>query len=280
MEDFVAYLNGEFLPLSKISLSVDNLGFTRGYGAYECFRTYKREAFHILDHLARLKNTCSQLMLPFPEEDLVSLTKELIEKNPEGEIVFRLYVTDDPENNSYHLVILCNSPSFFEKTHVMERPLTLKSTLDIRPHKEIKSTSYAIATMAVKKAKIDGFDDVLFVGEDRLVHELSRANFFAIKGEELFTPKTNFLPGITRKVILEIAEEYGFLPRVEDFTLEFFKEVDEVFASSTIRGITSIAKIDEYTFSETDKSDHLKQYFTNLAYDDNHGKKRPALSHS
>ncbi|MCH9811217.1 aminotransferase class IV [bacterium] len=280
MEDFVAYYNGEFLPQSKISLTADNLGFTRGYGAYECFRTYQREPFHLSDHLERLKHTCMQLLIPFPKEDLVAISKELIAQNLDTELVFRVYVTDNPQTNSYHLLFFCNSPQHFEKTHVLNRPLLLKATLDTRPHKDIKSTSYAIASMAIKQAKLQGYDDVLFIGKDNMVHELSRANFFAIKGNDLYTPKTNFLPGITRKTILSFANEYGFTPRIENFNLDFLTEAEEVFASSTIRGITSIAKIDDMEFDSTKKADKLQSYFKSLAYDGSHDKKHPALSHS
>lgn len=281
MEDLVAYFDGDFLPASKINLNIDNMGFTRGYGAYECFRTYKREAFCINDHINRLKHTCKQLLIPFPNEDLIHITKSLIEKNPGCELVFRVYVLDNSTNGSYHLVFLCNTPDHFDKTHVLNRDLKLQTAKDIRPHKNIKSTSYAIASIAIKKAKMNGFDDILFVGADGFVHELSRANFFAIKGNALYTPKEDFLPGITRKVIINIAKDFGFDVMETHISLEFLQEMDEVFASSTIRNITPIAQINDLLFEKREKTNMLKSFFTSLAsYDDNHDKKHLFASHS
>ena len=264
MEDFVAYFNGEFLKKSKISLNIDNLGFTRGYGAYECLRTYGRKAFRLDDHLKRLQKTCTQLLIEFPKENLYKITEDLIEQNPGSEIVFRVYVTDDVENSSYHLAILCNSPESFKKSHPSASPLRLKTVLDTRENREIKSTSYSKAMIEIKKANIDGFDDILFTDRNHHIHELSRANFFAIKGHTMYTPIKNFLPGITRLTILDIAKTFGFHVQEMEMHTSFLKDAEEVFATSTIRAITPIGKIDNMEFYKHEKTLVLKSYFSEL----------------
>lgn len=281
MEDFVAYFDGEYLPKSKIFLDVDNLGFTRGYGAYECFRTYDRKPFRIDDHLTRLKKTCDQLLIEFPKDDLYEIVQTLIDKNPGNEVVFRLYVVDNPENDSYHLTILCNSPESFTRTHITSRPLFLKTVLDTRNNRDIKSTSYSTAMVAIKKAQRLGYDDILFIEKEGNINELSRANFFAIKGNTLFTPKSNFLPGITRITIMDIAKDFGFEVVERSMDLSFLEDAEEVFGSSTIRAITPIAKIDHLEFNKHEKTDLLKSYFKSLApAEDNHGSLHLSSSHS
>jgi branched-chain amino acid aminotransferase len=281
MEDLVAYFDGEYLPKSKIFLGVDNLGFTRGYGAYECFRTYGRKPFRVQDHILRLKKTCDQLLIEFPKEDLYKITESLIDKNPGSELIFRVYVNDNPENDSYHLTFLCSSPESFSKSHPYDRPLLLKTVIDTRNNTDIKSTSYSTAMVEIKKAKRLGFDDILFTDEQGNINELSRANFFAVKGNTLFTPKSNFLPGITRLTILDIANQFGFRSEERDITLAFLEDMEEVFATSTIRAITPIGEIDHLEFNRYEKTALLKTYFMNLVpAAGNHDKMHLSSSHS
>ena len=264
MEDLVASFDGSFMKKSEIKLDIDNLGFTRGYGAYECFRTYGRKPFHLYDHIQRLERTCKSLLIPFPEEDLFQITSNLIYKNPGVDLIFRLYVIDSNFDKPYHLVVLCNTTDHFNNSNPTH-PLSIKSCLDTRSNIGVKSTNYATTLIEVKKAKALGFDDVLFIGEDNKVHELARANIFGIKNQTLITPTSFLLEGITRLTILEIAKEVDFDVKEEDLTLDSLLTMDEVFASATIRGISPIRKIDEVEFSCFEKTKILKSYFTNLS---------------
>jgi branched-chain amino acid aminotransferase len=265
MEDFIAYFNGEYLPISKVLVSVNNLGFSRGYGAYECFRTYNREPFHFNDHIQRLKNTCQKLLIPFPNIDFLNVTYSLIEKNPDKDLIFRIFVTDSETQGNCELIILCNCREYFMKTHP-DCAVKLKTVVDTRESIGIKSTTYCKAMVEIKKAKLEGFDDVLFVGEDNLLHEISRANIFAIKDQVLYTPKNNLLPGITRACVIEIAKDYGYKVKIEDIHLDFLKEAEEVFATATVRGITSVSQVNNLLFTETSQANSLQSYFKSLPY--------------
>ena len=279
MEDLVNYFNGIYQPASKILLPIDNIGFTRGYAAFECYRTYGRAAFRLKDHVKRLKNTCEKLLISFPEEDLFSITETLIEKNPGSELIFRIYVIDSIESKGYLLAVLCNTRESFAKTHP-SKPLHLKTVLDCRENKSIKSTSYSKSMVEIKKAQAAGFDDILYVGEDNYIHELSRANFFAVKGKTLYTPKHNFLPGITRLAIIEMAHDCGYKVEIEDIDLAFLSDAEEVFGTATIRGIAPIERIDTLTFTSSAAGNALLESFKNLAYNGSQKAKHLCSSHS
>ncbi len=264
MEDLVAYFDGKFIKTSQIAIPAENLGFTRGYGAYECFRTYQREPFRLDDHLERLQNTCASLLIEYPHEDLKSIVDQLIKENPEDELIFRLYVTDALDEKPYQLVILCNTPASFEKTNPLG-PLSLKTFIDKRESRGIKSTAYGYTMVSTKRAEALGFDTILLVGETGNIHELAKANFFTVKGNTLYTPKENLLFGITRKTILEIAKDYGYEVVEGNISLDSLKEMDEVFSCATIRGIVPIKKIDEMDFFSHKHAERLQTYFQNLS---------------
>ncbi len=263
MEDLVSYFDGHYLPKSKIQHGIDNTGFTRGYGVYECYRSYGRTPFRLNDHIKRLKYTCDNLYIEFPKEDFAQISKTLLEQNPDTEIIFRVYVIDHPKKDTYQLTILCDTPEFH--ANIMPKSFFLKTHIDNREN-HFKTTSYSASIIATKKAKLEGFNGILYIGDDNLVHELSRANIFAVKDNCLFTPKSHCLEGITRLTILEQAPDAGYKVYEEDFHLDFLKEVDEVFATATIRGITPIAKINDLVFNSTSHGNHLQTYFYNLSY--------------
>jgi D-alanine transaminase/branched-chain amino acid aminotransferase len=54
--------------------------------------------------------------------------------------------------------------------------------------------------------EITGAADLLY-HKDGQVSELTRSNFFIFKGDTLITPEQNILHGITRRVVLELAEK-------------------------------------------------------------------------
>lgn len=258
MEDLVAYFDGEFMPQSEIHMPIDNLGFTRGYGAYECSRTWGLKPFHLNDHIERLRYSCSQLHLKMPEVNFESIIELLMKKNPGTDLIFRIYVTDHPQYDSSILTVLCNTPEFHYAK--MATPFCLKSTLDKRPY-FFKSTNYASGLIETKKAKAEGFNGILYVGEDDSVHELARANIFAVKNMTLYTPKSYCLPGITRKEILAHASDYGYGTKELDFSLDFLKDAEEVFATATIRGVTPIAQIDQMHFNSHHHAKRLLEHF-------------------
>lgn len=281
MEDLVAYFDGSYIPKSKINLNIDNLCFTRGYGAYECFRTYNRVTFRLKDHVKRLKKTCDKLLIPFPNIDFEKITTLLLEHNKDDEIIFRVYVTDHCEKeDECHLIIVCNTQKFYLQSHPTH-PLKIKTVPDIRDNKCIKSISYGYSIVEIKKAKKQGYDDVLYVDEDNIINELSKANFFAIKGNALYTPKKNLLLGITRKTILEIAKSANFHVIEQDIPLAFLDQVEEVFLCSTIRSIVPIEKIDSKEFPLHKKTLQLKEAFMSQTCRlTGHDTKNLELSHS
>lgn len=258
MEDLVAYFDGEFMPQSEIHMPIDNLGFTRGYGAYECTRTWGLKPFHLDDHIERLRYSCSQLHLKVPEVNFESIIELLMKKNPETDLIFRIYVTDHPHYDGSILTILCNTPQFHYSN--MPSPYYLKTIIDKRPY-FFKSTNYASGLIETKKAKDEGYNGILYVGEDGGVHELARANIFAVKNMTLYTPKNFCLPGITRKEILTHADRYGYQTSEDDFSLDFLKDAEEVFATASIRAITPIAQIDQMHFDSQHHCKRLQEHF-------------------
>ena len=73
------------------------------------------------------------------------------------------------------------------------------------------------------------------------VRECSRSNIFYVKDQIVYTPKSMILAGVTRKRILQLP---GFTVEQRNFKMKELLEADEVFITSTTKGVLPIVKID------------------------------------
>lgn len=267
MEDLDSYYDGKFIKKSAIQLDIDNYGFTRGYGVYECFRSYKRVVFHLKDHINRMKKNCEKMLIDLPKINIEEIVSTLIAQNDKDDLIFRVYIIDHPSKKGSLFTILCNTEDFFDSSHP-NCSLKVKTTIDDRSFIGYKVTSYAQSMVALKKAKRAGFHEVLFVNEKGLIGELSRANVFAIKGNTLFSPKSGFLAGVTRQYTFEVAKSLGYDIECIDMDKATINQYEEFFSTATIRGIRPIIQIDDIEFKETSKTLAIKKAFMSHAYSD------------
>ncbi len=78
------YLNGEFMPIEKATISVLDRGFIFGDGVYEVIPAYSRRPFRLEEHLARLQASLDAIRLanPHPLPKWTELVVKIIAGNP------------------------------------------------------------------------------------------------------------------------------------------------------------------------------------------------------
>jgi branched-subunit amino acid aminotransferase/4-amino-4-deoxychorismate lyase len=81
---------------------------------------------------------------------------------------------------------------------------------------------------------------------DGFMAETSTANVFTVKDGELSTPsvESGILPGITRKTVLEIAEESGIPSKEKEMTVMEFSESDEAFLTNSTLELVPVVSFD------------------------------------
>ncbi len=57
MSTALAYLNGDWVPSSQLSIAVDDIGFMVGATVTERLRTFRGQVFRLQEHLARLRGS-------------------------------------------------------------------------------------------------------------------------------------------------------------------------------------------------------------------------------
>lgn len=112
----------------------------------------------------------------------------------------------------------------------------------------VKSISnYAPALKALLRAKSRGFSDVLYLdsANKKYLEEASACNVFTLKGNTISTPATNgtILAGVTRKCIIDIAQDLGFQVKEQVISVDELLEADEVFCTGTAIGVASVGSV-------------------------------------
>ncbi len=246
------YFNGQILPFAETQIHLNELGLLRGFGVFDFLRTYQSVPFELEAHWQRLKNSAHflDLDLLISVEQANSIVDELLflRDEPKPEVGFRMVLTGGfSENGSSYE----GHPNFFITTETLN-PIPEKYYQEgvkvityeyQREFPQIKTTNYLALYLARDKMKKAQAQDVLY-HRDGLVSECSRSNFFVFLGEKLLSPQTGALPGITRQIVLDLAQAH-FEVEARDITTEELSQAEEAFKTGTMAEIMPIVQIDE-----------------------------------
>ena len=113
-----------------------------------------------------------------------------------------------------------------------------------RPIPGAKSIDYISASLALKKAAAEGAVESLYIDRNGLALECTTSNIFAFFGGRLATPGRGILSGVTRKVVLTLAEEL-FPIDIRDISRDELLSADEVFITGTSKGLVPVVQVDD-----------------------------------
>lgn len=247
------FLNGQIVLLAEAKVGVEDIGLLRGYGIYDGLAVFKGKVFHFADHWNRLLSGAHILNLnvPITEDKAEKIIEELAMKNGFMERAnVRIILTGGQTLGGIEYDFA--EPTFFilvEKWEALPKELyedgaRLVTYRHMRELPEYKTTNYIRAVNLQNWRKEEKAIEILYT-YDREVLECATSNIFIVKDKTLITPAENILKGITRKVILELAQgKY----HVEEMPIleEELKFADEVFITSSFKDIVPIVKIDDF----------------------------------
>ena len=124
--------------------------------------------------------------------------------------------------------------------------------------------------MAKWKARKNGYDEIILTDEDGFITEAPTSNVFLVNNDDtlLTAPEKEVLYGITRKSILEIADNEGIKTRVERIPLSELENAKEVFITSSSHLVCPVIKIDNNHVGRGGigvLTDKLKQRFLKIS---------------
>lgn len=252
----IYYVDGKFVSAEKAAIPVDDLALLRGIGVFDLLRTYNGRPYFLDAHIDRLENSAREidLNLPWTHDEIASIVKETLARNDIPEANIRIVVTGGPSIDFMTpcgpprlLVLISPTPKIPEKWYT--DGVKIISWEVERPIPGAKSINYISASMALKKAAAQGAIEALYIDRHGLALECTTANIFAFIDGRLITPGRGILSGVTRKVVLELAEPL-FPIDIRDISRTELMSADEVFITGTSKVVVPVVKIDDGTIGD------------------------------
>lgn len=246
------YLNGQYLPIADAKISVMDRGFLFGDGVYEVIPVYAGKLFRLQDHLDRLDNSLNSIRLanPHNHEQWGNLLSPLLKPGIDQSVY--LQVTRGVAPKRDHAFPQDISPTVFAMVsginpHIDEHNGPKAISLDDIRWKMCDTKAVTLlANVLLRQTAVERgcVESILF--KDGLLTEGAASNVFAVVNGILVTPPKSpaILPGITRDVILEIAEKNNIPHCQQEITKTDVLNASEVWITSSTREIIPIVELD------------------------------------
>jgi len=252
----VALLDGTLVESSEPLLRPDDLGVLRGEGVFETILVVNGEPRDLDDHLVRLAVSAEMtgLVVPAPERWRRGV-RAVIEAWTGGrQMVLRLIASRGPEHvrEPVCYVLGAELPVSSARQRVtgvrvllLDRGFTVEAATSA-PWllAGAKTLSYGVNMAALRYARQQGADDVIFLASDGTVLEAPTASVVVARGRILTTPPDEgILAGITVRRLFRAAAAAGWQVRTEPLTAAELHSADGVWLASSARLIAPVVAI-------------------------------------
>jgi branched-chain amino acid aminotransferase len=254
----IVYLNGSLIPRSQARVSAFDHGFLYGYGLFETMRAYRGKIFLLERHLKRLLGSA----------EIIGLASSLAVIDL-GRACLDTLRANNLEDARIRLTVSRGEADTFPGTSVGNKPTVLVTARSYTPlatetytkgYKAgvsslrrcrqslisgIKSANYLVSVLARMEAGASGLDEALLLNESGVIAEGSVSNVFFATSTGLVTPplESGVLPGITREVVIELAEALGIDVAESDVRLEDLEQFDEAFLTNSVMEIMPLVSV-------------------------------------
>jgi len=247
----LAIVNGEIKPLAEATVSVLDLGFLRGVGAFETLRTYAGHPHLLAQHLQRLARSAAALDIdsPFTAAGIRAAIAESTRRGGAEEFRLNLILTPGMHTGG---VFGAADPTAVMLLRAMTPPprawydegIGVVTFTGERIHPEFKTTSYLTGKRGLMQAEAAGAQEALYVDAEGFVAEGVTSNVIVVRDGALWTPNLPSLPGITRAGIWRLAEELGIACGTTAIHTDDLTTADEVWICSAIRELVPVISVD------------------------------------
>jgi branched-chain amino acid aminotransferase len=255
-----AWIDGQYVPISEARIPILDTGFLRSDLTYDVVAVWEGRFFRLDDHLERLFAGCRRIHLTSP------LTKAEIQ------VILTETVRRSGLRNAYvEVVVTRGVAATGERDPRLLTPRLYAYAIPyvwiVTPESQLQGTDVVVArnTHRIPPGAVDPtvknfhWGDLIrgvFEAYDRgawlpilpsaegMVTEGPGFNVFAYIDDVLRTPGSGVLEGITRRTVIEIAQEDGIKVMVGDITVDDLHRATELFLSSTGGGVMPVARLD------------------------------------
>jgi len=279
-KDIKVWVNG-LCSRQEAKVSVFDSAVQGGDAVWEGIRIYDGYAFMLEQHINRMHYSAHALAfsdVPSREDIKAAVFATLAANNMRHNAHIRLTLTRgekitsgmDPRLNQLGptLIVLAeHKPPVYDNAKGIKLiSSTIRRNNPQFLDSKIHHNNLLNNILAKIEANVAGADDAVMLDMHGFVAETNATNMFMVKNHHLFTPLPDAcLPGITRKLVLEMAAELGIPAREKNISLTEFYNADEAFTTGTMGELTPIKEMDGRQIINRTGSDillKLQQHFT------------------
>lgn len=285
-----AWINGQLVDENAASVSIRDTGLLHAAGVFTTMRAAGTRVFRLAQHLRRLRGSCQALGVPLPYSDdqLTAATEQLLRQRQLPAARLRLTVTRGttgwdashaaPTDGS---VFLTARPFQTYAADLYTQGMTVVvadqklNPYDIQAGH--KTLNYFSRLAALQEARQRGAGETLWENVHGFVESGSISNIFLVKDGRLLTPPTradlarddtrtatscpvsSVLPGITRELILELAEQSGMAVDRRAIDRSMLMQADECFLTNSLMGVMPVCHIQQSPVAAGKPGEHTTQ---------------------
>ena len=257
--DIVVFVNGELAPRASAKVSVFDSSVQGGDAVWEGLRVYKGRIAALDGHLQRLQNSAKSLAfesVPSTDEVRDAIFKTLAANDMRDESHIRLTLTRgekitsgmNPRLNQSGccLIVLAEwKPPVYSDDGIRVITASTRRNTPQCLDSKIHHNNLLNNILASIEANVAGADSAIMLDIDGFVSETNDTNLFIVNDAKVLTPiADSCLPGLTRRMILDICKEQGIPAAERRLSMTEVYTANEVFTSGTMGELTPILEAD------------------------------------
>lgn len=261
----VAFMDGQYLPMSEAKISVLDWGFLHSDATYDTVHVWNGRFFRLDLHLDRFLAGVERLRmkLPYEREKIASILKECVALSGHKSAYVEMICTRgsspsfsrDPRQSENRFIAFAVPFGSVANKEQLQRGLhvAISETVRIPPSSvdpAIKNYHWLDLVKGLFDAYDKGAETALILDSNGRIAEGPGFNVFLVKDGSLRTPAFGVLPGITRRTVFDLCAEIELSATAADISRDEIKIADEVFITSTAGGIMPVTRIDDAIISQ------------------------------
>lgn len=256
---FEVYIDGKYYPKDQAKVSVYDHGLLYGDGVFEGIRAYNGRVFRLDEHLERLYQSARSVAIEVPMglAEMRQVVLNTLRRNNLRDSYIRLMVTRgvgdlglDPRKCHKPTLIVITDTIKLYPADAYEHGLriivasTRKNSPDCLSPR-IKSMNYLNNILAKIEAIGAGVAESVMLDKNGFLTECTSENIFIVKNRVLYTPTAvvGILEGITRSVVMELAQRSGIEVQMAFLTPHDLFTAEEAFVTGTGAEILPVVEV-------------------------------------
>ncbi|KQU97955.1 branched-chain amino acid transferase [Mesorhizobium sp. Root102] len=255
----IAFLDGQYLPMSQAKISVLDWGFLHSNATYDTVHVWNGRFFRLDLHLDRFFGGLEKLRMkiPFDRDGVTEILHNCVALSGHRAAYVEMLCTRgasptfsrDPRQAVNRFMAFAVPFGSVANAEQLQRGLhvAISDKVRIPPASidpAIKNYHWLDLVRGLYDAYDRGAETALILDFNGNVAEGPGFNVFCVKDGKLSTPSIGVLPGITRRTVFDLCAETGLAATATDVSIAALREAVEVFITSTAGGIMPVTVID------------------------------------